>query len=196
MAEQKTNMGEGRRALVSFFCMVCIFFLAALFYLSGDPVFRWASILPGLFGLLMLYSGVHALFASRTPPTTIVVDRSPLHPGEEAGVMIRQQGPVQFESLRANLVCERIERSGGKSRKMTYPVQENFFDSGPCEVGRMDTQEFRAVVRVPADAEPTTAGVRLTINWRIEVWGRVKGNADFLRPFEIEVTEKEDLPPA
>lgn len=183
-------MGEGRRALVSFFCMVCLIFLTALFYLSGDTVFRWASILPGSFALLMFYAGVHALFASRTPPTTITVDRSPLHPGEEAGVVIRQEGPVRFESLRANLICEVIKRASGKSRTMTYPVQENFFDSGPGEVGRMDTQEFRAVVRIPADAEPTTSGVGLIINWRIEIWGRVKGNADFMRPFDIEVAER------
>ena len=186
--EQQTEMGEKSRAALSFFVLLCLFGMAALFFYSGSLLFQCASVLPALLGLLVLYSGIHALFASRTPPTTLKLDAAPLRAGQATGLVIRQTGPVVFESLRANLVCERSERkTGQKSRTVTFPCQENFFDSGPSEVARMGVQEFRATVAVPADAEPSLDQVGLRIVWRIEVWGKVKGNADFMRPFGVEV---------
>jgi hypothetical protein len=188
--EQQTVMGEKSRAALSFFVSLCLFGLAALFFYSGSLLFQCVSVVPALLGLLVLYGGIHALFASRTPPTTLKLETFPLRIGTTTGVVIRQAGPVVFESLRANLVCERSERqSGRKSRTVTFSCQENFFDSGPAEVVRMDVQEFRAAVTVPADAEPSREEPGLRIEWRIEVWGRVKGNADFMRPFAVEVVE-------
>jgi hypothetical protein len=188
--EQQTVMGEKSRAALSFFVLLCLFGMAALFFYSGLPLFQWVSVLPALLGLLVLYSGIHALFASRTPPTTLKLDATPMRVGQSTGMVIRQTGPVIFESLRANLICERSERKPGqKNRVVTYPCQANFFDSGPCEVARMDIHEFRATATVPGDAEPSMAGGRLRIEWRVEVWGKVKGNADFMRAFAVEVVE-------
>jgi hypothetical protein len=188
--EQQTRMGEKSRAALSFFVFLCLFGLAALFFYSGLLLFQCVSVVPALLALLVLYSGIHALFASRTPPTTLKLDAAPLRVGQSTGLVIRQTGPVLFESLRANLICERSERKPGqKNRAVTYPCQTNFFDSGPCEVARMHVQEFRAAVTVPGDAEPSTDGGRLRIEWRIEVWGKVKGNADFMRAFGVEVVE-------
>lgn len=170
--------------------LLCLFGLAALFFYSGSRLFQCVSVLPALLGLLVLYGGVHTLFAARTPPTTLKLEASPLRIGAATGVVIRQNGPVLFESLRANLVCERSERRPGKkSRTVTYPCQETFFDSGPCEVARLDVHEFRATVTVPLDAEPSKAVAGLRVAWRIEVWGKVKGHADFMRPFAVEVVE-------
>jgi hypothetical protein len=190
LKEQSTNFGEKPRAAVSFFAMFCLFGLAALFFFaSGSLLFQCVSVVPALLGLLMLYNGIHSLFASRTPPTTLQLDSSPLRRGQATGLVIRQEGPVLLKSLRANLVCERIVREPGKSRTITYPCQANFFDSGPCEVPRMGTEEFRATVPVPPDAEPSLISAGLIVSWRIEVWGKVRSNADFMRPFDVEVTE-------
>ena len=188
--EQKTNMGEKSRAALAFFVFLCLSGMALLFFYSGSLLFQIASVMPGLLALLMIYTFFHALFASGTPPTTMKLDVAPLHVGQSVGVLIRQTGPVLFESLRANLICERREKPlGKKNTVVTFPCQENFFDSGPCEVGRMDIQEFRATIKVPADAEPSHYGGTLKILWRVEIWGKVKGRADFMRPFDIEVVE-------
>lgn len=188
-AEQKTDFGEKSRAGFSFFAMFCLFGLAALFFFaSGSLIFQCASVVPALLGGLLLFNGVHCLFAARTPPTTLQLSATPLRPGQSTGLVIRQEGPVLFESLRANLVCERSVRGPGKSRTVTHPCQANFFDSGPWEVPRMGSQEFRATVPVPPDAEPSLVSVELIVSWRIEVWGKVRGNADFMRPFDVEVT--------
>lgn len=188
--EQQTDFGEKPRALVSFFAVICLFGLAALFFFaSGSLLFQWASVVPALLGGLLLYNGIHSLFAARTPPTTLQLDTAPLRRGRATGLVIRQAGPVLLESLRASLVCERIVRRTGKSRTITHPCQANFFDSGPCEVPRMDVEEFRATVEVPPDAEPSLISAGLIVSWRIEVWGKVRGNADFMRPFEVEVKE-------
>jgi hypothetical protein len=188
--EQQTQMGEKSRAALSFFVFLCLAGMATLFFYSGSLLFQIASVLPGLLALLMIYSFFHALFASGTPPTTMKLDATPLRRGQSAGVVIRQTGPVLFESLRANLICERREKPlGKKNTVVTFPCQENFFDSGPCEIPRMDVQEFRATIQVPADAEPSTYGGTLKVLWRVEIWGKVKGRADFMRPFDIEVVE-------
>lgn len=186
---QHTDFGEKPRAAVSFFAMFCLFGMASLFFFSGSLLFRCLSVLPALLGLLLLYNGIHSLFASRTPPTALKLDATLLRRGQSTGVVIRQEGPVLLESLRANLVCERIVRRTGKSRTITHPCQANFFDSGPCEVARMDMREFRATAPVPADAEPSLISVGLIVSWRIEVWGKVRGNTDFMRPFDVEVAD-------
>jgi len=188
--EQQTYLGEKARAALSFFVFLCLAGMATLFFYSGSLLFQIASVLPALLALLVIYSFFHALFASGTPPTTMQLDATSLRPGQTVGVVIRQTGPVLFESLRANLICERREKPLGKKNTIvTFPCQENFFDSGPCEVPRMNVQEFRASIEVPADAEPSNYSGTLKVLWRVEIWGKVKGRADFMRPFEVEVVE-------
>lgn len=184
--EKSTSFGELQRAALSLFVLVCLFGMAALFFFSGSKLFACVSIVPGLLGLLVLYSGIHSLLAAGTPPTTLAVQPEPLPRGTTATVSIRQGGPVRFHSLRANLVCERIAGQGG-DRKITYPCQLIFFDSGRCEIARHDTREFIATVTAPNDAPPTGEEPFQTVAWRIEVWGKVHDGADFMRPFEIEV---------
>lgn len=186
---RQTDFGEKSRAAASFLTAGCLFGLAALFFFGGDSLFRWASGVPALLGILLFVNGVHSLLASWTPPTELELGTLPWRPGQSTEVVIRQEGPARFDSLRANLVCERIERGAGKSRSVTYPCQENFFDSGPCEVPRMDSREFRATAVVPANVAPSEVSARLVVSWRIEVWGKVRGGADFLRPFTVEVEE-------
>lgn len=185
--EKLAAMGERTRAVVCVLLAVCLFGMAGLFYLSGLAVFAWVSILPAALGFLMAYGAIHALLASGTPPTTVRLAVEPVVRGATVKIVIRQVGPALFHSLRASLVCERIERPAGKSRRVTYPVQENFFDSGRLEVARLDAVELDGEFTVPELAEPSQRGVRLTIEWRIEVWGRVAGGADVMRAFPFEV---------
>ena len=162
--------------------------LAALFLFSGSKLFAWVAVLPALLAGLLLYAAIHALLAGGTPRTTIVLKEEPLRRGVSTSVRIRQAGPVSFQSFRANLICERIERTrGAKSRLVTYPYQINFFDAGPLTVSRLHVEEVDAELTVPSEGDPSCETPHLKIRWRIEIWGKVDGAADFMRPFAIEV---------
>ena len=71
--EKDPSLGERGRAALSFFCAVMLAGLATLFFFSGSPLFAWAAVIPALLAALLLYAAIHALLASRTPRTTIVL---------------------------------------------------------------------------------------------------------------------------
>ena len=143
---------------------------------------------PGLFAFLLLYSAVHFVLAARNPPTTLRLDAPQFERGQPLVAVIRQQGPIEMQSLRANLVCERTGKSKvHRNHLVTFPYQLNLFETGRFSVGRIDSREFPVNVTVPAEGEPTTDAVELQVRWRIEVWGKVEGRADFMRPFDITV---------
>ena len=186
--ERDTSLGERSRAAGGFFCAFVLAVLAALFLFSGSKLFAWVAVLPALLAGLLLYAAIHALLACGTPRTTIVLREEPLRRGVSTSVRIRQAGPVSFQSFRANLICERIERTrGAKSRLVTYPYQINFFDAGPLTVSRLHVEEVDAELTVPSEGDPSCETPHLKIRWRIEIWGKVDGAADFMRPFAIEV---------
>lgn len=185
--ERQTDLTETQRAWTSLVLALILFGMAALFYFGGEGgIFSYVAAIPGLLGLGLVYGWVHALLASQTPPTTILLAAEPLIRGRETPLTIRQQGPVRLESLRVNLICEKSVRRQ-KTRDLTYPHQIAVFDSGPCDVSLLDSTEFQTVIPVPSDAEPTTDNVRLRIVWRLEIWGKVIGRADFMRPFTVVV---------
>ncbi|HEU4678037.1 MAG TPA: hypothetical protein VFS35_00860, partial [Terrimicrobiaceae bacterium] len=105
--ENDPSLGERGRAALSFFCAVMLAGLATLFFLSGSPLFAGTAVIPALLAGLLLYAAIHALLASRTPRTTIVLGEEPLRRGVPVPVHLRQAGPTGLRSLRANLVCER-----------------------------------------------------------------------------------------
>jgi hypothetical protein len=186
--EKETDLGERSRAAGSLFCALVLAVMAALFFLSGSKLFAWAAALPALLAGLLLYAAVHALLASVVPGATIVLEGEPLRRGISTSIHLRQAGPVSLQSLRANLICERIERpSGAKSRSISYPYQINFLDVGPLAIARLDVEEISAELTVPSEADPSCERPRLKIRWRIEIWGKRDGAADFMRPFSIEV---------
>ena len=185
--ERQTDLTETQRAWTSLVLAMILFGMAALFFIVGQGgLFSYAAAIPALLGLLLVYGWVHALLASKTPPTTIILASEPLVRGRETRLTIRQQGPVRLESLRVNLICEKSVRRE-KTRDLTYPHQIEIFDSGPCEVALLDSTAFDTVVPVPSDAEPTTDNGKMRIVWRLEIWGKVIGRADFMRPFTVEV---------
>jgi hypothetical protein len=185
--ERQTDFSEHQRAWTSLVIAMILFGMAALFYFAGEGgVFTYVAALPALFGVLLVYGFVHSLLASKTPPTTILVPEQSLKRGVEFPLTVRQYGPARLESLRVNLICEKSVRKD-KSRDLTYPHQISIFDSGPFDVAIHDVTEFPIRICAPIDAEPTRDDVSVRIIWRLEIWGKVIGRADFMRPFEVVV---------
>jgi hypothetical protein len=171
--EKDTSLEERSRAAGSLFCALVLAVVAALFLLSGSKLFAWAAALPALLVGLLLYAAIHALLASVIPRTTIVLGEEPLRRGVSTSIHLRQAGPVSLQSLRANLICERIERApGAKGRSISYRYQINFLNAGPLAISRLHVEEISAELTVPSEADPSCETPRLKIRWRIEIWGK------------------------
>lgn len=142
-----------------------------------------------LFALLLLYSAVHQMFAMRTPQTIVETDADVLRRGARVRFHFHQAGPASFESLRANLVGEETWWTGsGKQRRhhRKHLGTFNIFDSGPFEV--VDLPSTRTViVEIPQLPHPSEREHGVT--WQLEVWGKVRGRADFQHVFPVEVAE-------
>lgn len=146
---------------MSFVAAIALFRMAALFYFSGSDVVAVVSVLPALFGLLLLYRPLHSLRAAGTPPTTSQLGREPLTRGTSVDVIIRQTGPVRLQSLRANLICERPERKPRrKTSPITIPCQLSFFDRlERCEVSPLSPRDFVGKVIGPVEGPHFLDGV-------------------------------------
>lgn len=185
--ERQTDFSDSQRAWASLFISFLLFGMAALFYFGGEGgIFSYMAAIPGLFGLLLFYGFVHSLLAAKTPPTTILAPVESMKRGVEFPLNVRQYGPARLESLKVNLICEKSVRRN-KSRDLTYPHQITVFESGPFDVGLHDRTEFPVRISVPVDAEPTRDDTAMRIVWRLEIWGKVIGQADFMRPFQMVV---------
>lgn len=145
-----------------------------------------------LVGAILALAAIHQIFALATPETKVEVASPTLERGATARFYFEQTGPARFESLRANLVGEKSWYEGtGKrrTRKVEHLGTFNFFDSGEFTIeNRSIPFQANAVLNVPAEIEPTgfDDGGR-EISWAVEVWGRVKGRADFQHVFPVDV---------
>lgn len=135
-----------------------------------------------LVALFLLYAGIHQIFALKSPLTQVSIEHKQLRRGQRTAFHFRQPGPMELESLRANLVGTRTERHG-KNTKYIHLGTFNFFDSGPVTIDESIPLQRNAHLEVPEDIEPT--GDR--VSWQIEVWGKVRGRADFQHVFPVEV---------
>lgn len=139
-----------------------------------------------LVALLLLYSAIHQMFAMRTPETIVEIDSEELARNGEVQLYFRQPGPAQFESLRANLVGEESWWTGSGKRRRHHVIQLGvfpLFDSGAFDVGEHTPYEQLVRVRipdVPHASDPTHAET-----WQLEVWGKVRGRADFQHVFPV-----------
>ncbi len=146
-----------------------------------------------LVGLLLVYSGIHQLIASRLPETIFELNELPLQRGDTRAGMIIQEGPVNLQSLRVNLVClvyitERVRRKGQKSTWTKQLWDANVLDVGAVELRSGEKFHWDVSFEVPRNAKPTGGdGKDRVIEWRVEVWGRVRGRPDFMHPFIVEV---------
>jgi hypothetical protein len=194
--ELKTSMTEGKRAAGAFFVALILFGMAALFYFGGDEgpgpdKFQAVAVLPGLLGALLLYSSIHALFGTRNPQVTITIGDNPVPRGRPVEVQVHQPGPVKLSSLRVNVVSEEVTiyypRPSKRRRLSKFPYQENHLDFGPAEIPRGETRTFSGTITIPPHVEVRSEEPNRTVSWRLEVWGKVEGGADFIHRFEVEL---------
>ena len=151
----------------------------------------------GLVGLLLVFLGIKMLLMMRLPETILEVDRMPVHVGEPFRLTVRQPGPIRLASLRVNLMCEQtttreVRRAGrtrrDRDRRLIHQV--NVLDLRDVAAGRGQHVVGHATVTVPADVRPADIEGHKAVVWRLEVWGRVRGWADFGHPFVIQVLDR------
>jgi hypothetical protein len=152
-----------------------------------------------LVGLLMVLLGIKMFLMTRIPETIVEVDKMPVRFGESFQLTVRQPGPIRLQSLRANLVCEQITTRrvlrGGESKTDTDRRtihQANVLDVRDATVGHGEDVIRYATVKVPADVTLADIAGEKEIVWRIEVWGRVRGWADFGHPYVVQVLDNEN----
>ncbi|HEX7778090.1 MAG TPA: hypothetical protein VF424_02565 [Vicinamibacterales bacterium] len=148
----------------------------------------------GAIGLLVAVLGLKMFLMARIPVTIVEVDRMPVRPGESFQMTVRQPGPIRLKSLRVNLVCEQTTTrpSAGlskTSRDRRIIHQSNVLDLQEAAAGPGEEVVRHAGVSVPPDVRLADIAGRKEIVWRLEVWGRVRGWADFGHPFVIQVVD-------
>lgn len=148
----------------------------------------------GLVGLLMLVAAIHQTLARRTKETVVELDEGPLQRGRSYEARIEQEGPVSLKSLRMNLVClediTKLVQRNGRSHIEHFVKQiadVNVLDERDVRVGAGERWERRFAIAVPPGVEPSGTEGDRTLTWKLEVWGVVRGNADFMHPFVVEV---------
>lgn len=145
-------------------------------------------------GLLIAILGIKMFLMTRIPETIVEVDTMPVHAGQSFQVSVRQPGPIRLKSLRVNVVCEQITsrrtgRASGRKidRDRRIIHQSNVLNLGESVAGSGEQIVGSATVTVPADVQYVDVDGDRRIVWRLEVWGRVRGWADFGHPYVIEV---------
>lgn len=161
--------------------------MAAFVFTRPAPLV--ARIVGGAFGivaLLLLYAGIHQLFALRTPETLVECDADELRRGKEIRLRFRQPGSGSFESLRANLVGDEHwtepVRGGRRARRYQHIATVNLYDSGAFTAPLDKTVS----VRIPQDLPRASVKGRGE-RWRLEVWGKVHGRADVQHVFPLRL---------
>ncbi|HVE73044.1 MAG TPA: hypothetical protein VNI54_16880 [Thermoanaerobaculia bacterium] len=131
---------------------------------------------------LLLLAGFHQTMALRTPETVVEIDREAITPGQPVTLRVMQPGNASFESLRVNLVGEEQIRQRKTWNRSVFETL-HFFDSGRFD-GALDRT---IVVDVPRHLEPTSSELRRRVRWTLEVWGRVRGRANFQHVYDVFV---------
>ena len=159
---------------------------------KGEWVIYTVGIGFGSVGLLVFVLGIKMFLMTRIPETIVEVDTMPVHAGQSFQLTVRQPGPIRLKSLRVNLVCEQTTLRPGKrktDRDQRIIHQTNVLDLGESAVGIGEQIVGRATVDVPAEVQYVDIEGEKKIVWRLEVWGRVRGWADFGHPYVIEVLD-------
>lgn len=149
-----------------------------------------------LFGMLLLGSLIRQWAASGIPEIIVECSAQPLLPGGMFHVSFIQQGPANLKSLRAKLVCIEETRvplpnaGAGRSSHRTDVrtlATHDLIEAVHLRVAARDVWVGERDFVVPADARATGTDGKVTVRWRIEVWGLGQGFASFMHPFPIEV---------
>lgn len=135
-----------------------------------------------LFAIFLVYAFFQQIFALRSPITRVSLDTPQLTRGQRARVHFEQRGPMELESLRANLIGSQwVTR--GRNREARDLGTTTFLDSGEAVIDDVLPLRREAVVTVPEDAPPSDNFTK----WKIEVWGKVRNGADFHHKFDVTV---------
>lgn len=164
---------------------------------EGEWVFYVVGVGFAVVGLLVAVLGIKTFLMLRIPQTILEVDRMPVGAGESFELTVRQPGPVRLASLRVNLVCEQTTRRPGKGaarsdRDQRIIHQANVLDLRDAAVGSGEQVVRHVTVNVPAHVQLAEIEGRKELAWRLEVWGRVRGWANFGHPFDIEVLNPDE----
>lgn len=147
-------------------------------------------------GLLVLLSGIHQLFAVRSPETIVEIDPAELTPGAPLRLRITQPGPLHLRSLHVNLAGEELQyyyprglpgEGSKRSSKTRYLGPHRMAEITQSRIAAGETLERDVMFTVPSDVVASVDSVDLKIRWTIEVWGRVAWWPDFMHPFPVRV---------
>lgn len=153
----------------------------------------------GLVGTLLVVCGIHRWFASRVRETIVEMDAEKVIRGTSVKACFRQEGSVRLRSLRANVLCfERTHAWGTRTdsdgnsesfrktnEKLLY--QQNILDEHDLMIGAEDIWETQIEFQLPVESLRSFESEDREIEWKIEVWGRVRWWPDFMHPFVIHV---------
>jgi len=189
--------------------MGCTLFLAALLLAVAAIAFvagkepgknQWVPWVVGamfaLFGLLLLSAFVRQWAARHMGMTLVDVSALPLLPGKAATFCVIQPGPAKLKSLRASLVCTEITQvplphaQAGRSdhrREERILSTETLISAGHLHVLPGQFWTGRREYALPANAPVSSTVGKVTVVWRIEVWGKGYGLASFMHPFPVDV---------
>jgi hypothetical protein len=149
-----------------------------------------------LVALLLVYSGIHQFLARAGAKETLFeLERLPVERGNVRNGVILQDGPVRLQSLRANVICmeetrKQVRRNGRTRVERFYKMiwDANVLDEGEVTLNGGERLQRNIAIEIPRHCKPSgEQGNGKAIEWRVEVWGRVKGKPDFMHPFVIEV---------
>jgi hypothetical protein len=135
-----------------------------------------------LFAIFLVYAFFHQILALRSPITRVSIDTPQLTRGHRVRVHFEQRGPLELESLRANLIGSQWVRRGN-NRETRDLGTTTFLDSGAAVIDDVLPLRREAVLLVPEDAPPSDDST----TWKIEVWGKVRRGADFHHKFDVKV---------
>lgn len=187
MKPLRRKSSRGAQIAVTFGIGVLFGAMAAFVFTRPAPLI--ARIVAGAFGivaLLLFYSGIHQLFALRTPETLVECDADEWRRGREVRLRFRQPGDATFESLRANLVGDEhwteLVRGHRRVRRYQHIATVNVYDSGAFTAPLDETVS----VRIPPELPRASVKGRAE-RWRLEVWGKVDGRADVQHVFPLRL---------
>ncbi len=173
--------------------------LAAFFVNPSGKGDMWVMPLVGgafaAVGALLLYGGLRGARGLRIPATELYLETNgPLMPGTTTRLWICQPGPVDIESLRVQISCDRVyQRQVRPDSSATVEDHETLWQETLLDVRNQHAAdgarlEHEAVLSVPPDAQPSgPASPDGRIRWRLEVWGETGVLSAIYHAFDVSV---------
>lgn len=176
---------------------VAAFAFAAAYHPGKNQWVAWVvGAMFALFGLLLLSAFVRQRAALNIGETLVEISAEWLEPGKPWTFCVIQPGAAKLKSLRANLVCIEITRvplphaQAGRSdhrRDERILSTEILISAEHLHIKPGQIWHDRRDYSLPSDAPVSSTVGKVTMIWRIEVWGKGYGLASFMHPFVVDV---------